>query len=255
MPQVHVDEETATLIAEALHAGWTYPQIKQKGITNSDPQISLIKKEMEAQRITIDQDGRAVIHDFGVVVQKGINIDPTTGKKKENRLPTDKEFIRKAAGLDTSQKVRKEIGTKDSSKIMETQTKFLTTQLQVVQHVGVFMVNMIREKADLTEEELNDPDLQSKKLIEHIKASNILSQDTHALDRLTAEYAYMKTAVQNAEHLLTVMQNGFDIASKVMCDDCRKQTFYALSLQAKKPPKPELTQAIPNKDEPAEGIQ
>ena len=70
MPQVHVEEEIATLIAEALHAGWSYPQIKQKGITNSDPQISLIVKEMQAANIIINQDGMAEIRSWDVVDPK-----------------------------------------------------------------------------------------------------------------------------------------------------------------------------------------
>lgn len=248
----HVDEGVAIAIIEAYKAGKTYSQIKAEGIALSDNYISLVKREEKAGHISIGPDGKAVIHQFGTISRKNSDNDLSKGKKKENKLPTDKEFIAKTAGLDPGGKDPRETGTVDTSKIMETQTKFLTTQLQVAQGVGIFTVNMIREKAELTKEELDDPELQITRLTEYLKSSGILSQDPHALDRITAEYAYIKTAIQKAEHLLGVMQAGFDIASKVMCDDCRKQTFYALSLQAKGPPKPELTPEKSSQDKATE---
>lgn len=231
MPRTHVDEEIALLIAEALHAGWTYSQIKKAGFTNSDKSVSLIKTEMQVGNIIIDEEGRAEIRDWEVVRHKD-GRDST--KESKTAVPSDDEkHVLELGGLNAPKGGPRETGTVRTTSIIEKQSTYLAKQMNVVLAVGEHAVEMMRKVVNLTKEQMDDPELQALAYIHHLNASKMLVTDTHAFERLEIEFALVGTHLDEAYKQVTTMTNGFDTAIGVMGRQCRDKLYYALVLKAK----------------------
>lgn len=251
MPLTYVDEDEATLIAQALHFKWTYPQIMEKGFAKGAPQIALVKKEMLEQNITIDQEGRAVVHNFGVIRQKKNNLDPTTGKKSE-KIVTDESLVTDIAGLGPQAKGIKAGGEVDTSKILDVESKYLASELTLVLHLGIYITNILRNKVPLTIEEAADPKIAEEKYKYWLNTNNLLSQDPHAFERLEIELALAETRLEEADKLVTTLTAGFDTAIAVMCADCQKRLYYALVISSKAEKAKEIEAA---RADPRSGIE
>lgn len=253
MGQVHIDEEVATLIAEALHSGCTYPQIKEKRFAKNANQIALVVKEMAEGKIIINQEGRAVIRIWDVVRHKEINQNHTSGKKNEE-IVTDESLVTDIAGLGVQAKGIKAGGDVDTSDIIKTQSEYLSSELKLVLNMGIYITNIMRNKVPLSIEEARNPTLAEEKYKAWLNTNNLLSQDPHAFERLEIDVALAETRLEEANRLVTTLTAGWDAATGVMCADCQKRLYYAIVISSKAE-KAKKIEAARKPTDPRSGIE
>ncbi len=232
MPLTHVDEDKATLIAEAIFFKWSYPKIRQAGFARTDPEISLIVKEMQAQNITINREGMAEIHSWDVVRPKGGYPRPTTEKKTETRI-TDPSHINRIAGLGDNPKEIKTGGEVNTSEIIKAQNEFLTNEMKLALDVGIFTLTILRHDVQLTKEQALNIKVTKELYHARLESSHLLGHDVHALDRERAENIIARAAINELQAMVDLYRDGFNSCAANICVPCRTKVMHALNMRAR----------------------
>ena len=231
MPQSHLDQDPASLIAEALHAGWTYSKIREKGLATNDNQIALVKKEMVSQNIIIDQESRAVFLTFGAIREKGNNL-ASNGKKNDITI-TDPSHVNRIAGLGDNSKEIKTGGEVNTSEIIKAQNEFLTNEMKLALDIGIFALTILRHDVQLTKDQALDTEVTKNLYRQRLESSHLLGHDVHALDRERAENIVARAAINELQAMVDLYRDGFNACAANVCINCRTGIMQALIMRAR----------------------
>lgn len=226
----HINEEIAIRIYQGLLDRMSWDQMVKVGIAPSENHIRLVVKEKKSSHIGLDQKRKIVILEYGAIIR----LDPNRldSGKKDGKITTDKEHVKNIAGLDATRKDVKTGGTVETTDIISTQAAYLSNEMKLALWVGIYTLERLRKKVELTQEEIDKPELARNRYYHELEESHLLIQDTKALDREMAENIVARQIIKELQALLEMYKDGFHTCASLACNSCRKKIVEVLNMKA-----------------------